>query len=174
MTHGSNKSHGHKPPTPGHQHSGTTGHKLSMPAGFKPAAPADHKAPTKGSPMKQEPASAASGKPAAARILTYTKVFRWRLPAGETKAPASVELIGSFTGWEKIPMTRDSALDAWHVTVHQIPGNRTHHYMFLVDGKPTHDTHCDGLAVPSNAQEEQYQIMTARGPRVFMLFAQTK
>jgi len=73
-----------------------------------------------------------------------------------------------------VPMLRDSELGAWQTTIHQIPGHRTHHYMFLVDGKPAHDKNCDGLAVPSNAQEEQFQIMTSRGPRVFMLFAQTK
>lgn len=108
------------------------------------------------------------------RPQTYSKVFRWRLPDGQTKEPALVEVIGSFTQWQKVPMQRDSALDAWHVTIHQIPGNKTHHYMLLVDGKPAHDKNSDGLAVPTNAQEEQYQIMTDRGPRVFMLFAQTK
>ena len=108
------------------------------------------------------------------RNPTYSKIFRWRLPDGQTQVPASVEVIGSFTHWQKIPLQRDSALDAWHVTIHQIPGNRTHHYMLLVDGKPAYDKNSDGLAVPTNAQEEQYQIATDRGPRVFMLFAQTK
>jgi hypothetical protein len=71
-------------------------------------------------------------------------------------------------------MNRDSALDAWHATIHHIPGNRTHHYVFLVDGKPTQDRNCDGLAVPTHPQEEQFQLVTDRGPRVCMLFAQTK
>jgi hypothetical protein len=46
--------------------------------------------------------------------------------------------------------------------------------MLLVNGEPAHDKNCDGLAVPQSAEEERYQLMTARGPRVFLLFAQTK
>lgn len=46
--------------------------------------------------------------------------------------------------------------------------------MLFVDGKPAQDKHCDGLAVPHGAQEEHCALQTARGPRVFMLFAQTK
>jgi hypothetical protein len=30
------------------------------------------------------------------------------------------------------------------------------------------------MAVPSGAQEQEFTIATTRGPRVFMLFAQTK
>jgi hypothetical protein len=108
------------------------------------------------------------------RTQSFTKIFRWRLPAGQTQAPATVEIVGSFTHWEKVPLTRDSELDAWHVMIHHIPGNRTHHYMLLVDGKPVDDQNADGMAVPHGAQEEQYQLMTARGGRVFMLYAQTK
>ena len=62
----------------------------------------------------------------------------------------------------------------WHVMLQQIQGNRTHHYMLLADGKPVEDTHCDGMAVPTGAQELQFAIPTDRGPRVFMLFSQTK
>lgn len=116
----------------------------------------------------------ASQKPSSDRPPTFSKVFRWRLPDGQTREPASVEIVGSFTHWQKVPLNRDGALDAWHVTIHHIPGHRTHHYMFLVDGKPSPDKHCDGLAVPTGPQEEQYQLQTDRGPRVFMLFAQTK
>jgi hypothetical protein len=43
-----------------------------------------------------------------------------------------------------------------------------------VDGQPIRDQHCDGLAVPHGPQEEQYQLMTDRGPRVLMLFSQAK
>ncbi len=71
-------------------------------------------------------------------------------------------------------MSRDSELDAWHVTVHHIIGNRTHRYMMLVDGKPVQDKTCDGYAVPHGPEEERYQIATEKGPRVFMLFGQTK
>jgi hypothetical protein len=133
------------------------------------------KPPHKGGPLFREPSPSSGQSPySQARPQAYTKVFRWRLPDGHTLEPGSVELVGSFTHWQKVPMQRDSALDAWHVTIHHIPGNRTHHYMFLVDGVPTHDKECDGFAVPTNAQEQQFQIMTDRGPRVFMLFAQTK
>ncbi len=46
--------------------------------------------------------------------------------------------------------------------------------MLLIDGKPTYDKNCDGLAVPRGAEEERYQLQTDKGPRVMMLFAQTK
>ena len=133
------------------------------------------KSSQKGGPLRTEPAfaSAASSR-TQERGPTFSKVFRWRLPDGQTAEPAAVGIAGTFTHWQEVPLTRDSVLDAWHVTIHHIPGNRTHHYMLVVDGKPAHDKHCDGLAVPHGPQEERYQIMTARGPRVFMLFAQAK
>jgi len=105
---------------------------------------------------------------------SFAKIFRWRLPDGETKAPNTVEVVGSFTRWQRVPLHRDSVLDSWHATVHHIPGNRTHHYMLLVDGKPTYDKTCDGLAVPHGFEEEQFQLATDKGPRVLMLFSQTK
>jgi len=105
---------------------------------------------------------------------SYSKVFRWRLPDGRTEHPQTVEIVGSFTRWQKIPLMRDGALDAWHITVHSIPAHKTHHYMLLVDGKPAHDKTCDGMAIPHGFDEEQYAIQTDRGPRVFMMFAQTK
>jgi hypothetical protein len=131
--------------------------------------------PQKGGPlMRESTPDPAAGKASSERAPTFTKIFRWRLPDGQSRAPASVEIVGSFTHWQKMPLVRDSALDAWHITIHHIPGNRTHHYMLLVDGKPVQDKHADGLAVPRGPQEEQYQIITARGGRVFMLYAQTK
>jgi hypothetical protein len=105
---------------------------------------------------------------------TFSKVFRWRLPDGQTAEPTTVEIVGSFNHWSPVPLTRDGRLDAWHVTLHHIPGNRTHHYMLLVDGKPTYDKMCDGLAIPHGFQEEQFQLTTDKGPRVLILFAQTK
>src|ERR1019366_10759965 len=60
---------------------------------------------------------------------TYSKVFRWRPPKGQTLAPAAVEVIGTFTNWRKVPLTRDGVLDAWHVTLHNLQCSRTHHYM---------------------------------------------
>ena len=130
----------------------------------------------RGTPLMRETSSTppAPQKQSPAEKAAYSKVFRWRLPDGQTTEPTTVEIVGSFTHWQKVPMLRDSALDAWHVTVHHIPGHRTHHYMFLIDGKPAYDKNCDGLAVPTSPQEEQFQLMTPRGPRVFMLFAQAK
>lgn len=120
------------------------------------------------------PGSALPKKNSPDRGQTFSKVFCWHLPDGQTRAPASVEIVGSFTRWEKVPLTRVNPLDGWHATIHHIPGNRTHHYMLLMDGKPVQDKHADGMAIPHGAQEEQYQIMTAKGGRVFMLYSQTK
>jgi hypothetical protein len=108
------------------------------------------------------------------RKQTFSKVFRWQPPDGQTRAPASVEVVGSFTRWQKVPLTHDRTLGTWHVTLHHIQNNRTHHYMILVDGKPVYDRNNDGLAVPRGPEEGRYQILTDKGPRVFMLFAQTK
>lgn len=85
-----------------------------------------------------------------------------------------MEIVGSFNHWQRVTLMRDGKLDSWHVTVHHIPGNKTHHYMLLVDGKPYYDHNCDGLAVPHGAQEEMYQVDTDKGPRVLMMFAMTK
>lgn len=105
---------------------------------------------------------------------TFSKVFRWQLAAPNVSTPASVEVVGSFTDWQVVPLTRDVITDTWQITLEGIPGNRTHRYMLLVDGAPANDKSCDGLAVPEGFVEQQYQLMTARGPRVFLLFAQTK
>ena len=136
----------------------------------------EQKPPQKGGLRMRDPQppSALAGKRPTERAPTFTKVFRWRLPDGQTQAPTSVEIVGSFTHWQKVPLTRDSELDAWHVTIHHVPGHRTHHYMLLVDGKPVQDKHADGLAIPHGPLEEQYQIMTGRGGRVFLFYAQTK
>ncbi len=108
------------------------------------------------------------------RKPTYAKVFHWRLPAGQTAQPKTVEIIGSFTDWQRVPLRRDSGRDSWEATVPDIAGHRTHHYMLLVDGQPAQDKNCDGLAIPHGPQEQQYALTTPRGPRLFMLFAQTK
>lgn len=129
----------------------------------------------KSGPLIPEPASgAAPGQDPNERRQTFSKIFRWRLPDGQTHDPATVEVVGSFTHWQKVPLVRDGVLDAWHVTLHHLQGNRTHHYMILIDGKPTYDKTCDGLAVPRGPDEERFQVMTDKGPRVLMLFAQTK
>ena len=104
---------------------------------------------------------------------SFSKIFRWQMPREFTEAPAKVEVAGTFSNWQKLPLTREVS-GGWHLTVHQIPGHRTHHYMLLADDKPVHDRHSDGLAIPQGPQEEQFAITTTRGSRVFMLFAQTK
>lgn len=130
----------------------------------------------RGTPLIREPRpdTAPARQDAGDRRQAFSKIFRWRLPDGQVKAPATVEVAGSFTHWQKVPLQRDGALDSWHVCLHHIQGNRTHHYMLLVDGKPTYDKACDGLAVPHGPDEEKYQVMTDKGPRVLMLFAQIK
>ncbi len=105
---------------------------------------------------------------------TFSKIFRWQPSDPQPPTPASVELAGSFTDWRVLALTRDAITRAWQVTLHGIPGNRTHRYMLLVNGEPAQDKNCDGLAVPEEFEEQQYQLMTTRGPRVFLLFAQTK
>lgn len=135
------------------------------------------KAVPKGAPLMPEPSTyspLSSARSQNRQQQTYSKVFRWRLPDGHTQSPKSVQIVGSFTHWQKVDLQRDSTTDAWHTTVHHIPGNKTHHYMILVDGEPVNDRNSDGLAVPSGPLEEQYQLVTDRGPRVFMLFAQAK
>ena len=105
---------------------------------------------------------------------SFSKVFRWKLPAGQTEKPSAVEIVGSFTRWQKVQLNRDATMDAWHTTIGSIPGNKTHHYMLLIDGKPTYDQACDGLAIPVGSDEEGFAITTERGPRVLMLFSHTK
>lgn len=105
---------------------------------------------------------------------TYSKIFRWRLPATRATEPESVEIVGSFTDWQRVRLMHDHASKTWQVSLPQIVSNRTHHYMLLVDGQPAYDKTCDGLAIPSSVEEQQYQLMTDKGARVLMLFAQTK
>jgi len=128
----------------------------------------------KSGPVIPESSSGGAHRDSGERRQTFSKIFRWRLADGQTHDPATVEVVGSFTHWQKVPLIRDGVLDAWHVTLHHIQSNRTHHYMLLVDGKPTYDKTCDSLAVPRGSDEERYQVMTDKGPRVFMLFGQTK
>jgi len=106
------------------------------------------------------------------RKQAFSKIFRWH-SNGHAEAPTQVEVVGTFSNWQRLPLSPDGS-GSWHVMLENIPGNRTHHYMLLADGKPVSDKFSDGLAVPQSAEEEQFAITTARGPRVFMLFAQTK
>jgi hypothetical protein len=120
-----------------------------------------------------KPASPGRAPKLAAPVQTYPKTFRWSLPPEQTEVPEKVEVAGTFTGWQKYEMVRDIS-GTWQLAFENIPGHRTHHYMFFADGKPVEDKQCDGLAEPHNAQEKSFAISTPRGPRVFMLFAQTK
>jgi hypothetical protein len=103
----------------------------------------------------------------------YSRVFRFRPTAG-AEMPDSVEIVGSFTGWRTVALTHNPVENTWSVTIEGIPGKKTHHYMLLVNGKPVHDPACDGLAEPVGFDEEQFALTTERGPRVLILFAQTK
>lgn len=86
----------------------------------------------------------------------------------------SVEIVGSFTRWQTVSLTHDPVQNTWSITINGIPGKRTHHYMLLVDGKPVFDPACDGFALPQGFDEEQFALPTEKGPRVLMLFSQTK
>lgn len=108
------------------------------------------------------------------RKPVFSKVFRWRPPGGDAPVPATVEVAGTFTNWQKVPLARTNGDHAWQVELHEIPAHHTHHYVILVDGKPVADDGNDGYAIPHGPEEQKYQLMTHRGPRVLMLFAQTK
>ena len=104
----------------------------------------------------------------------FTKVFRWPVTAEQTPQPTTVEVVGSFNGWRKVPLSYDSPTRTWHIALNNIEGNRTHRYVILVDGKPSYDKNCDGLVAPDGPDEPKWQIATQKGPRVMLLFAQTK
>ena len=71
-------------------------------------------------------------------------------------------------------LKRDRVSGVWQASLDDIPGNRTHSYMILVNNRPVNDRNADGLAVPHTEEEKQHALTTARGPRVFMLASQTK
>ena len=104
----------------------------------------------------------------------FPKVFRWPVTPQQTSPPTIVEVVGSFSDWQRVPLTYDKPTKTWLVTLNNIRGNHTHRYVFLVDGKPSYDKTCDGLATPESSQEERWQIETPKGPRVMLLFSQTK
>jgi hypothetical protein len=104
----------------------------------------------------------------------YARVFRWKPCAKFVHAPMSVEIVGSFTRWQTVSLTHDPVQNVWSITIDGIPGKRTHHYMLLIDGKPVFDPASDGFALPQGFDEEQYALPTEKGPRVLMLFSQTK
>src|SRR5208282_4678572 len=77
----------------------------------------------------------------AERKQSSTKIFRWRRPDSHKQDPTTVEIVGTFTHWQKVPLLYDRVQGGWQVTLEQLAGNRTHHYMLLADGKPVHDRH---------------------------------
>jgi hypothetical protein len=104
----------------------------------------------------------------------FTKGFRWSVPADQTPQPTTVEVAGSFNAWRKVPLNYDPPSRTWQIILNNIEGNRTHRYVILVDGKPSYDKTCDGLTIPQTPEEAKWQISTAKGPRIMLLFAQTK
>ena len=106
--------------------------------------------------------------------LGFTKVFRWPVPADQRPLPTTVEVVGSFTNWQKVSLVYDNVTRTWQVALHNVPGNQTHRYVLLVDGKPSYDKTCDGLTLPEGPEETKWHIATPRGPRVMLLFSQTK
>ena len=108
------------------------------------------------------------------RPATFRKVFRWQPDQPGGRMPVHVQVAGTFNGWQRAALKRDRVSGVWQLTLHDLPSNRTHTYMLLVNGRPVPDKHADGLAVPHTAEEKHHQLQTPRGPRVFMLASQTK
>jgi hypothetical protein len=115
-----------------------------------------------------------AGAEAGEQRTGFTKVFRWPVPAEQTPQPAIVEVVGSFNGWRKVPLSYDSPTRTWQLALTNIEGNRTHRYVILVDGKPSYDKTCDGLTTPQTPDETKWGIPTPRGSRIMLLFGQTK
>ena len=116
----------------------------------------------------------APGTGTAKRGTFFSKAFRWHPVKPGDPDPATVEITGTFTDWKPVALAHDPATNYWQIILHNIPGNRTHHYMLLVDGRSANHKQCDGLAVPATEAEKQFALPTPRGPRVFMLFSNTK
>ena len=104
----------------------------------------------------------------------FTKIFRWPVPAGQSPEPTTVEVVGSFSEWRKLPLSYDPPSRTWQLILNNIEGNRTHRYVILVDGKPSYDKTCDGLVAPLTPDEAKCPIATPKGPRIMLLFSQTK
>ena len=107
------------------------------------------------------------------RSGTFSKVFRWQADKPGPQ-PVSVAVVGTFNGWQPVSLKFDRTQGLWQHTLHDIPGNTTHHYMLLVNGRPANDKNADGLAVPHTEAEKQFAFTTPRGPRVFVFFSQMK
>ena len=108
------------------------------------------------------------------KAATFSKVFRLEPADPKAPLPVSVAVVGTFSDWQPVPLKWDRANRVWQLLLENIPGNCTHHYMLLVNGRPTNDKNADGFAMPATEQEKAYALTTPRGPRLFMLFSQTK
>ena len=66
-------------------------------------------------PAAPEPAvrPALISKVPAAPKPTYAKIFRWQLPEDRMQEPATVEIVGTFTNWQKVPLIRKNKADGW-------------------------------------------------------------
>jgi hypothetical protein len=148
--------------------------KLGNMLGRKPVKPVPQAVSLPSTPARATSASPARRRNDSDPRQTYARVFRWRVQGDCIEMPVSVEVIGSFTRWQSVSLAHNLADNSWSATISSIPGNRTHHYMLLINGKPTFDSSCDGFALPHGFDEEQYALMTDRGPRVLMLFAHAK
>ena len=81
------------------------------------------------------------------RPTTFSKIFRWQPDEPGGPMPVRVEVAGTFNGWQRAALKRDRVSGIWQLTLHDIPGHRTHNYMLFVNGRPVPDKHADGLAV---------------------------
>ncbi len=144
------------------------GNMLGRKPAAQPAPAARAPFPTTSSSPMRRPAANKDSR------TNYARIFRWGPPAENTGLPVSVEIVGSFTRWVPVPLKHNTVDNTWAVTVDSIPGNKTHHYVLLLDGKPTYDPFCDGYAMPVGFDEEQFALQTPKGARVLMLFANAK
>jgi hypothetical protein len=112
--------------------------------------------------------------PVPKKAPTFNKIFRWEPAPDHGAPPASVAVVGSFTDWQPVPLKKDPTGPVWQLRLNDLPGNCTHHYMLLVDGAPVKDPQADGLVPPTTDQEKAWALTTPRGPRLYMLFSQTK
>ena len=62
----------------------------------------------------------------------FTKVFRWPVPAEQAPKPTTVEVVGSFSEWHKLPLTYDAPTKTWQLIQRDIPGNHMNRYVMLV------------------------------------------
>jgi hypothetical protein len=108
------------------------------------------------------------------RKATYAKIFRYSPPHGHEHQPSQVEIVGSFTDWRPVALASNPQDHTWQAKIDGIEGNKTHHYMLLVNGHPANDKMSDGYTLPQGEIEKRFAITTPRGPRLFLLFAQAK